>query len=140
MFSDNKKSKAKTTDLSQQQNRISQGTTITGDVQSKGGFRIDGEIEGTLTTPNRVVIGKSGILRGTLICDDADIEGKIEGKLTVSNLLSLKAAAVIVGEVTVGRLAIEPGATFNATCEMKGSTKTVKTLGKNDKTQGERSA
>lgn len=137
MFSDNKKSKAKTTDLSNQQNRISQGTVITGNVASKGGFRIDGEIEGTLTTPNRVVIGKSGVLKGNLICDDADIEGRIEGKVTISNLLSLKSAAVIEGEVTVGRLAIEPGATFNATCEMKGS---VKTLAKDGSKKGERSA
>lgn len=137
MFSDNKKTKSKTTDLSNQQNRISQGTIITGTVTSKGGFRIDGEIEGTLTTPNRVVIGKSGVLKGNLICDDADIEGRVEGKVTISNLLSLKSAAVIEGEVTVGRLAIEPGATFNATCEMKSS---VKTLAKDDSKKGERSA
>ena len=135
MFSDNKK--GKDPDLRNQQNRISQGTKIIGDITSAGGFRIDGEIEGNVNTPNKVVIGKNGIIRGELICKDADIEGKIYGKLTVSNLLSLKSTAYIEGEVIVSKLAVEPGATFNASCEMKGS---VKTLTKKDKAQKERSA
>ena len=135
MFSDNKKGKAP--DPSNQQNRISHGTTIVGDITSQGGFRIEGNIEGNINTPNKVVIGKTGVVKGSLICKDADVEGKIEGTLTVSNLLSLKSSAVIEGEVVTGKLAIEPGATFNASCEMKGS---VKALGQNGKKQGERSA
>ena len=71
MFSDNKKGKFP--DLRSQQNRISEGTKIVGDIISQGGFRIDGEIEGTVETPNKVVIGKSGVLKGTLICKDADL-------------------------------------------------------------------
>ncbi len=135
MFSDNKKGKSP--DLTNNQNRISQGSKITGDIVSEGGFRIDGEVEGNVNTPNKVVIGKSGIVTGSLTCNDADIEGRIVGTLTVSNLLSLKSTAHIEGEVTVGKLSVEPGATFNASCEMKGS---VKTIGKDAKKQGERSA
>lgn len=135
MFSDNKKGKSP--DLTNNQNRISQGSKITGDIVSEGGFRIDGEVDGNVNTPNKVVIGKSGIVTGSLTCNDADIEGRIVGTLTVSNLLSLKSTAHIEGEVTVGKLSVEPGATFNASCEMKGS---VKTIGKDAKKQGERSA
>lgn len=118
MFSDNRK--GKTVDPSAQQNRISQGTSITGDISSKGGFRIDGTVEGNLVTPNKVVIGKSGSVKGSLSCKDADIEGKVDGKLVIENLLSVKASAHLEGEVIIGKLAVEPGATFNATCDMKG--------------------
>jgi len=135
MFSDNKKGKGP--DLTNQQNRISQGSKIKGDIVSEGGFRIDGEVEGNINTPNKVVIGKSGVVNGSLICNDADIEGRVIGTLTVNNLLSLKADAHIEGEVVVGKLSVEPGATFNASCEMKGS---VKSIGKDAKKQGERSA
>lgn len=135
MFSDNKK--GKNLDPSNQQNRISDGTKIVGDITSKGGFRIDGEIEGRLDTPNKVVIGKTGILRGSLNCKDADIEGVVIGKVTIDRLLSIKSSARLEGEVVVGKLAVEPGATFNASCDMKGA---VKTLSKNDKKQGEKSA
>lgn len=131
MFSDNKKGKAP--DLSNQQNRISQGTSLKGDVTSKGGFRIDGEIDGNITSPQKVVIGKTGKVLGTLTCQDADIEGKIEGKLLVSNLLSVKSTAVIEGEVTTSKLAVEPGANFNATCAMNGNVKSLS----NDKGKGQ---
>lgn len=135
MFSDNKKGKFP--DPTSQQNRISEGTIIVGDITSKGGFRIDGTVEGTVSTPNKVVVGKSGSVKGTLNCKDADIEGVVNGKMEIDNLLSIKSSAKIEGEVTVGKLAVEPGATFIASCDMKGA---VKTLGKNAKKQGERSA
>ena len=38
----------------------------------------------------------------------------------MSDLLSLKASAVIEGVVSVSKLAVEPGATFNASCNMGG--------------------
>ncbi|WP_299208218.1 polymer-forming cytoskeletal protein [uncultured Dokdonia sp.] len=135
MFSDNKK--GKNVDHSNQQNRISQGTKIVGDITSQGGFRIDGEIEGNINTPNKVVIGQTGVVKGSLICKDADIEGHIEGVIQVSNLLAIKASALIEGEVTVGKLAVEPGATFNASCDMKGN---LKSIAKDGKKQGEKSA
>ena len=135
MFSDNKKGKFP--DPSSQQNRISEGTKIVGDITSKGGFRIDGHIEGTVTTPNKVVIGKTGALKGSLKCQDADIEGVVTGKIEIDKTLSIKSSAKIEGEVIVGKLAVEPGATFNASCDMKG---TVKTLSKNAKKKGEKSA
>ncbi|HZJ21271.1 MAG TPA: polymer-forming cytoskeletal protein, partial [Pricia sp.] len=53
-------------------------------------------------------------------CVNADIEGSFNGELLVSDLLSLKSSAVIEGTVEVSKLAVEPGATFNATCSMKG--------------------
>lgn len=105
------------------QNRINEGTTLEGDVISKGFFRIDGTVKGTIKTPSKVVLGKSGYIKGTLTCENADIEGKFEGNLDVSGTLSLKSTATIEGEVVVGKLAVEPGATFNASCVMKGSKK-----------------
>ena len=105
------------------QNRINEGTKLVGDVTSKGFFRIDGSIEGNVNTPSKVVLGRTGVINGTLTCDNADIEGRIEGNLDVSGTLCLKSTAHIKGEVVAGKLAVEPGATFNATCAMKGSQK-----------------
>ena len=121
MFSDKKEKNM--TEPGTNQNRINAGTTLKGDIASEGFFRIDGVIEGNVTTPSKVVIGKSGSIQGTLTCKDADIEGKFDGKLDVSGTLSLKSTANIEGEVEVGKLAVEPGALFNASCSMKGAAK-----------------
>lgn len=123
MFSDQKKGKMATTESYSQQNLIAKGTTITGDIVSEGDFRIEGNIKGNLKTPGKVVIGKTGVINGTLKAANSDIEGKFSGKLIISDTLSLKSSAHVEGEVEVGKLAVEPGATFNATCLMKGSIK-----------------
>ena len=125
MFSDTKKGKI-TTDNTSQQNIIAQGTTIVGDITSKGAFRIDGTLQGTLKTTGKVVVGKAGTIKGTLKGVNADFEGKLSGKLKLSGTLSLKSSAHIEGEVEVGKLAVEPGATFNAVCSMKGAVKELK--------------
>jgi cytoskeletal protein CcmA (bactofilin family) len=107
------------------QNRIAAGTTITGDIVSEAGFRIDGNIKGTLKTNAKVVIGKDGKIDGTLECSSADIEGTFTGTLKIDGLLSLKSTAVIEGEVTTVKLSVEPGATFNASCSMGKSVKSM---------------
>ena len=131
MFSDNKKEK-QMIDNKTSQNIIAQGTKITGDFNSEGDFRIDGTIEGNIKTSGKLVVGKEGFIQGTIEGTDAYFEGKFSGKLSLSGTLTLKSSAHIEGEVIVGKLAVEPGATFNVTCTMKDS---VKSLGGGTKKQ-----
>ena len=103
-----------------QPNRIEKNTKIKGDIISEADFRIDGKLDGNVKTSGKVVIGKGGYIHGKVECVNADIEGNFNGELLVSDLLSLKASAVIEGTVSVTKLSVEPGATFNASCTMKG--------------------
>lgn len=103
-----------------QPNRIEKNTKIKGDIISEADFRIDGKLDGNVKTSGKVVIGKGGYIHGKVECVNADIEGSFNGELFVSELLSLKDSAVIEGTVSVAKLAVEPGATFNASCTMKG--------------------
>lgn len=119
MFSDNKKPRTMN-EIGGQPNRIEKNTKIKGDIVSEADFRIDGKLDGNVTTSGKVVIGKGGYIHGKVECVNADIEGNFNGELLVSDLLSLKASAVIEGTVSVTKLAVEPGATFNASCTMKG--------------------
>jgi len=125
MFSENKKTRKENSSPSKDQNKISHGTTFKGDIEAQGGFRIEGTLEGTLVTTGKVVIGKSGIITGDMKCENADVEGRFSGTLKVNNTLSLKSTAQIDGEVITGKLSIEPGADFNATCAMKSSVKNL---------------
>lgn len=119
MFSDNKKPRAMT-EIGGQPNRIEKNTKIKGDIVSEADFRIDGKLNGNLKTSGKVVIGKDGYIHGKVECQNADIEGNFNGELLVSELLTLKSSALIEGTVSVAKLAVEPGATFNASCNMKG--------------------
>lgn len=122
------------------QNIIAQGTKMIGDFSSEGDFRIDGTIEGNIKTSGKVVVGKAGLIKGTLNGTDAYFEGKFAGKLTLSGTLTLKSSAHIEGEVMVGKLAVEPGATFNVTCAMKGAVKEMNNGGPQRKPESEKTA
>jgi cytoskeletal protein CcmA (bactofilin family) len=139
MFSDNKKDKRMEENKSNQ-NLIAQGTKITGDFISEGDFRIDGTIEGNVKTTGKIVVGKSGFIKGTLQGTDAYFEGKFSGKLALSGILTLKSTAHIDGEVVVGKLAVEPGASFNVTCAMKGTVKEMNHSGQQRKEEAGKTA
>ena len=106
-----------------ERNVIAKNTVIVGDIKSDGDFRIDGTLEGSLITNGRVIIGVEGFIKGNIEASNADIEGKISGKVVISKTLTIKATSLITGDVIVGKLSVEPGATFNATCSMKGAVK-----------------
>jgi len=116
-----------------ERNIIAKNTSVVGDISSDGDFRVDGKIEGTIKTTGRVVIGQEGIVTGTIDCTNADVEGTFSGKLIVDQVLSLKSTANISGEVTLGKLSVEPGAAFNATCTMKGTVKVMQNEEKDTK-------
>ena len=65
------------------------------------------------------MIGPAGSVKGDIICKNCDIEGRFDGKIQVSEILNLKSKASVHGDVICGKLSVEPGAEFSATCIMK---------------------
>ncbi len=106
-------------------NIIGAGTTIEGDVVSSGDIRIDGTLKGTVKTRGKLVVGPSGNVEGEVNCQNADISGTIRGKVNVAELLSLKGTAKLSGEISTGKLSIEPGADFSGSCSMGGVVKEI---------------
>ena len=113
---------------------IGKKTTINGEINSDGDFRIDGIVEGSIQAKGKVIVGKEGRVQGEINCSNAEIEGHVSGSLVVDNMLSLKASSSVAGEVIIGKLTVEPGAIFNAVCSMKGM---VKELVKNEQERSE---
>ena len=102
------------TELLGKTNRIVEGTIIKGDIISHADFRLDGELTGNFQSKGKLVIGPAGSVTGDIDCKNADVEGKIFGKIRVVETLNVKSKASIQGEVSVGKLSIEPGATLSA--------------------------
>lgn len=120
MFDKNPKSY---TDLLGKTNRMVEGTIVNGDIISPADFRLDGHLVGNFQSKGKLVIGPAGSIKGDIICKNADIEGKFEGKIQVTEILNVKSKASIHGEVVCGKLSVEPGADFSASCVMKPNVK-----------------
>ena len=120
---------------------IEKSTKIIGNIFSKADFRIDGEVEGNITTSGKVVVGNNGKISGKLNCSNADISGNISGNIEVNETLSLMSDSFVQGELITGKLSVEEGAQVDATISMKSSKK-LKALDteQNNSSQSEKTA
>jgi cytoskeletal protein CcmA (bactofilin family) len=99
-------------------NIITAGTKIKGDITATGDFRLDGMLEGNIQLNGKLVVGDTGIVKGNIMCQNANIIGTVDGNLSVKELLSLHATARITGDILINKLSIEPGAVFTGRCRM----------------------
>lgn len=111
-------------------NQIAKGTRIQGDIKTQGVLRIDGTLVGSIESTGKVVVGPSGSIEGSIQCTSANVSGEVKAKVIVKDLLELQSSAKLHGEITVGKLSIEPGAMFSGTCSMGG---VVKELSREEK-------
>ena len=114
---------------------IESSTKVVGDIVSKADFRIDGLVEGNITTTGKVVVGASGKISGKLNCSNADVSGSISGHIQISETLSLMSESYIQGDITTAKLSVEEGAQVDATIVMKTGKqlKAVESESANDK-------
>lgn len=99
-------------------NKISEGTTIEGEVNTSGDIRIDGKVKGTLRSKAKVVVGTSGEVDGDINCHSADVHGQVTGTLKVRDILYLKSTSRINGDIFTKKLVIESGSVFDGNCSM----------------------
>ncbi len=98
--------------------RISEGTTVKGQINCGSDIRVDGFVEGRLYSEGRVVVGENASINGTVLCNDLDLWGSVTGEIFVRNLLSLKGTSSVEGDIHVRKLQVEMGASVNGTCKM----------------------
>lgn len=107
-------------------NILGTGTVVKGEIQVNGDFRIDGTLNGNIQCKGKVVVGTTGKIDGEIVCQNADFSGDVKANVRVAELLTLKETANFSGEITTGKLAIEPGAKFSGTCKMEQGSKDMK--------------
>ena len=104
-------------------NSLVKGTVVEGSVKSESDIRVDGTIKGNLVCDAKVIIGPTGFINGEIQCQNAVIEGRFDGRLDVAELLNIKESANVNGDVSTGKLVVQPGAVFNVTCMMGSGNK-----------------
>jgi cytoskeletal protein CcmA (bactofilin family) len=122
MFSNNNRnnrSESKTVMPTSNVNIIGSGTSIQGDIVCEGDIRIDGQVNGLVSTKAKIVVGPEGEIIGDLVCQSADIIGKVTGIIKVEDLLFLKGNALVKGDVYTAHFEMEPTAKFNGRCYME---------------------
>ncbi len=114
----NKEEKKVEAEITSSSNTIGKGTYLHGDIETHGNLRIEGKVEGNIKTKSKIVLGRSSIVIGDIVAQNAEIEGEVSGKVHVSEMLILKSSSKINGNIKTNKLVVESGSEFNGGCKM----------------------
>ena len=97
---------------------IQKGVVLKGAVQFNGVVLIEGEVEGTVSAKDHLIIGESGQVRGDIDAGHLTNRGTIEGNIRAGNKVSLMKDSHLKGDITAFQLVIEEGSSFDGRCTM----------------------
>src|ERR1044071_3788138 len=86
---------------------IADGVQIRGDFATVGDLHLDGALEGDVRA-DRLTLGESGLVAGSIHADAVEIHGRVTGTITARQV-RLCASARVDGDITHSELAIEAG-------------------------------
>lgn len=116
MFGNNKNSVSNVGEI---ETLIGKDTMVKGAITSKGTIRIDGQFQGDISTTGNIIVGDNAIVTAQVTALNATIAGTVYGNIDISEKLELLPSARMYGDIKVGVLTINAGATFKGACIMR---------------------
>ena len=98
---------------------IGPGTTVTGDIRSKGTIRIEGVLNGRVHSDDTIVVHDSGQVKAELVAGQVVINGQVTGNVFAHDRIEITANAKLIGDITAPRVSIAEGVLFEGKCTMK---------------------
>ena len=95
------------------------GMTVTGDVTGEGELRIEGRVEGSVSTSGRVLVDASGQVEGGIEAEEVVASGKVSGNIKASGAVRLKKGCRVEADVEAPKIELEEGGTVNGRLTMK---------------------
>ncbi len=100
---------------------LGKGTLWKGEVVAgQNNLRIEGTVEGTITSEGEVTIAPSGMVRGTILAKHLIVTGKVEGVFKIVECLEIHGTGCVEGEVELGSLVVDEGGTLQGNCTRRG--------------------
>jgi len=97
---------------------VGRGISMQGTIADCERLVVEGTVEAALNNALEVLIAASGVFKGEIEIDDAEISGAFEGSLTCRNSLVVRATGRISGSVRCRRLSVEDGGQISGRIEM----------------------
>ncbi len=97
---------------------IGSGSTVKGDIETKGTLRVDGMVEGNINA-DWVVVGEKAHLKGDIAARGIVIGGRVDGNLMAKEIIEIRGKGNICGEIQTSKLTIAEGAIFDGKSSMQ---------------------
>src|SRR6266516_4988433 len=91
---------------------------LQGRLEVQGDLKIAGKVEGELRASGNVTIDSSASVQASIEGSNVSVRGQVTGSITARRRLTLGGKGRLNGDVMVGRLSVEDGATLNGNVTM----------------------
>jgi cytoskeletal protein CcmA (bactofilin family) len=98
---------------------IGPGTLISGEINSKGTIRIEGNVTGRIQCEDSIVVQETGRVKADLIGGQVIISGEVIGNVFAHERLEITPQGKVQGDITAPRISIAEGVLFEGKCTMK---------------------
>src|SRR5437899_6088409 len=88
---------------------VGAGMSVSGTITACDRLVAEGSVDAKLDGCQQVIVAQTGVFRGTVSTDNADVHGRFEGELVVQKRLLVRAAGQVSGTVSYGEIEIERG-------------------------------
>ena len=101
---------------------IGPSLVVKGEIHSSGTLRIDGVVEGSITSKGAVVVANEGIVEADIKADHIVVGGTVNGDVVGREKVEVLTTGRLHGDISTKLygLVISEGAIFEGACRMKG--------------------
>jgi cytoskeletal protein CcmA (bactofilin family) len=89
-----------------------------GELAFEKGVRVDGRVEGKITTKGHLGVSQGGKLQADVTAGNIIVEGQVTGNLQASDRVELRKSARLKGDITAAKLLVMEGAAFQGHCSV----------------------
>jgi cytoskeletal protein CcmA (bactofilin family) len=101
---------------------------LEGKLTMEGDLQIFGSVQGELRVSGDISLEDGSTVAAKVEATNVNVRGQLEGDVSARGRLLIAGAGSVTGNVSVARLAVEDGATFNGNISMHAGTGTIEAL------------
>ena len=105
---------------------IAAGMKVTGDIETSGVLKVDGEINGSITGARQVLLGRGSVVRGNVAAGEVVVGGHVEGSVMAGERLELQASATVAGDIETRSIVVVEGGRINGLVRMTDAAAAVR--------------
>lgn len=97
---------------------VGRESVVTGKLSIQNSVRVEGKVNGEISSTGTVTIGAKGEVEGDIIAVNTIVGGRVKGSIKATEKIILEANSILVGDLQAARLTIDEGAMFEGKCSM----------------------
>lgn len=101
---------------------IGAGTVVEGTLKAAMSARIDGTVNGDVTSEGTIVVATEGVVNGNITAAEVKISGEVNGNVVTTGKIELVEKGKLIGDIKTGSLSIAETAVFHGNCRMQEET------------------